>query len=110
MKQSKVLAIDFDQVIHDKLHPIIGRRMGQPFPDAKIAIDTLRRNGYSVIIHTTMANTAGGKKAVADWLEYYDIRHDGIEPKVTADLYIDDKAVHHTDWSTTIHEIETRTR
>jgi hypothetical protein len=100
-----IIACDFDQVIHDKLHPVAGRRMGPPFPDARAAMIRLKRQKHTVIIHTTMANTDGGKQAVADWLKYYKIPYDSIEPKIAADVYLDDKALHHTDWTTTMHSL-----
>lgn len=106
---NRILAIDFDQVIHDKLHPVPGRRMGKPFPTAKTSLEHLKHHGDIIIVHTTMANTAGGKKAVADWLNYYEIPYDSIEGKPTADFYIDDKAIKHTDWRTTLDEIRKNT-
>lgn len=102
---SRILAIDFDQVIHDKLHPIVGRRMGKPFPMSKSALERFKRHGDTIIIHTTMALTEGGKKAVEDWMKYYDIPYDRVEPKVQADLYLDDKAIRHKDWMTTLDEV-----
>lgn len=107
--QTRVLAIDFDQVVHDKLHPIPGRRMGKPFAGAKSALEQLKRHGDTLIIHTTMANTPGGKKAVADFMAYYELPYDSIEPKVQADFYVDDKAIQHVDWRTSLDEIRKRT-
>lgn len=100
--KNKILAIDLDQVIHDKLHPVPGRRMGPPFPDSKASIEGLKRRGATIIIHTVMANTTGGKQAVADWMEYYEIPYDSIEPKIAADYYIDDRAIQHFDWKQTL--------
>lgn len=96
-------------VIHQKDKPITGRRMGGPYPKAKAALERLKRHGDIIIIHTTMANTPSGKKAVADWMEYYEIPYDYIEGKPHCDFYIDDKAITHKDWNTTLEEIRIRT-
>lgn len=105
MSSKLTLAIDFDQVVHDKLHPVEGKRMGLPFADARAAMIKLYRQKHKLIIHTTMANSDGGKQAVADWLKFYKIPYDSIEPKIAADLYIDDKAIRHTDWTGTMQEL-----
>lgn len=100
-----ILAIDFDQVIHDKLNPVPGRRMGPPTEYAQQSLNTLKDKGHTIIVHTVMANTPGGTKAVRDWMVYWKIPFDSIEPKIEADYYIDDKAIKHTDWFTTMGEL-----
>lgn len=102
MSSKLVLAIDFDLVLHEKDKPIPGRRMGAPYPDSRPSMIRLKRQGHTLIIHTTMANTEGGRQAVADWLKYYKIPYDRIEPKIAADKYIDDKAIQHFDWKQTL--------
>lgn len=103
------MAIDFDQVIHNKKQPVPGRRMGKPLPGTKDALEHLKHHGDVIIIHTTMANTESGKQAVADWMAYYKIPYDTIMAKPDATFYVDDKAIKHIDWRTTLDEIRTNT-
>lgn len=102
----KVIAVDFDGVIH----PYKGWKGEETFEDA--SPDTLgpMRNelfvlrelhNWKVIIWTARENIAG----VSQWLEKYDIPHDSINEnrwcppnlkearKISADIYIDDKAM-----------------
>jgi hypothetical protein len=76
--------------------------MGPPFADSRASMIRLKRQKHELVIHTTMANSDGGKQAVADWLAYYKIPYDRIEPKIAADKYIDDKAIQHFDWKQTL--------
>ena len=100
-----IIAIDFDDTIHDKQHPIEGRRMGAPLEGAKQSLRTIRRRKHTIIIHTVMANTESGKKCVEDWMKYYQIPFHAIEPKVRADMYIDDRGYRFNDWSNTMSDI-----
>jgi hypothetical protein len=100
----KVIAIDFDGVIHDKDHPVKGKRMGPPMVGAGESVRLLRKRGYKIIVHTCMAVTPGGKQTVADWLDYYDIPCKEVTAtKPIADLYIDDKALRFEDWADTLN-------
>ena len=100
-----VVCIDFDGCVHDSKHPVEGRRMGPPMPGALDALQDLRDH-FTIIIHTTKANTPSGRKAVADWLEYYDVDYHEIVGKPKADYYIDDHAVKHNNWQTTKKELK----
>lgn len=91
-------AIDFDGVIHDRAHPITGRRMGPPMEGAKEALISLKRRKHTIIVHTTMGNTPSGIKAVEEWMKYYDIPYDKVLAKPFADVYLDDRAIRFTDW------------
>lgn len=91
-------AIDFDGVIHDRQNPATGRRMGPPIEGAKERLISLKRRRHKVIVHTTMALTPSGAKAVANWMEHFGIPYDEIIGKPAADIYLDDKAVRFTDW------------
>ncbi len=104
-----ILAIDFDQTIHDKLHPVEGKKMGLPMPGAQAAMDELYQQKHKIIIFTTMATTPTGKQAVEDWLEFYDIDfHEVTAVKPNAAVFIDDKALHHTDWESTMQQLVER--
>lgn len=99
------LAIDFDGVVHDNKHAVEGRKMGPPMPGAVDALQDIYSAGYHIIIHTTMANTPSGRRAVADWLEYYDLDYHEIVAKPGADFYLDDKAIKHHTWPKTLNLI-----
>ena len=102
----KILAIDFDGVIHDKLHPVPGKRMGAPYPGAQEAMQELYDARHKLIIFTTMATSLGGKQAVEDWLEWYDFDyHEVTAIKPTAFVYVDDKAIRHTNWTDTMEQL-----
>lgn len=101
-----ILAIDFDGVIHDKAHPVPGRRMGMPLPDSKAAVSALYNSGHQIIIFTVMATSDGGCKAVEAWMKYYKIPfHEVTAVKPNADWFVDDHAVRHWDWATTMSQI-----
>lgn len=95
-----ILAIDFDGVL-SKPHPEF--KMGEPFPRAIEALQDL--SSHHLIIHTTRANTPSGRRAVADWLEHFDIDYTEIAPKPRADYYIDDRAILHRDWVSTMRKL-----
>lgn len=106
MTDIPVLAVDFDGVIHDKAHPIPGKRMGAPIDGTKDALRKLKRK-YRLVIHTVMATTPGGRQAVEDWLRYYDIPFTEvtcIKPQAVA--YIDDKAIRFTSWEQVIGDLK----
>lgn len=101
-----ILACDFDRTIHDTDNPLPGRRMGAPLLDAPEALQNLYDAGHTIIIHTLMATSDSGAQAVRDWMDYYGLPyHDVTAIKPKADWYIDDRAVHHTDWATTLSTI-----
>ena len=96
IKVSKVLAIDFDGVIHDYKHPIEGRRMGLPISGAKESLLQFKQKGYTIIIHSVRGGSSGH---IADFMDYYGLTYDTITNiKPNADYYIDDKAVKFIDW------------
>src|ERR1035437_6959622 len=91
-----ILAIDFDGVIHDYKHPIIGRRMGAPIEGAKEYINNLKLQGHTIIVHSVWG---GNKKVIEDWMKYYGIMFDDITNiKPNADYFIDDKAIRFESW------------
>jgi hypothetical protein len=102
----KVLAVDFDGVIHDHKRPIDGKRMGKPLPGAEQSVNDLYNQGYTIIIHSQRANSESGKQSIVDWLDHYGISYSAVTAlKPPADFYIDDKAVTHKDWPTTLMHI-----
>lgn len=101
-----ILACDFDEVIHDKSHPLEGRRMGAPIDGAKRCLEEFRKEGHEVIVFTVMATSEHGTKAVEDWMKYYEIPYDSVTSiKPNADVFIDDKAIRFIDWDKTLKEM-----
>lgn len=115
--EGKTLAIDFDGVIHQYGN---GWQDGQiydkPVPGAKEALETLKSQGYIILIYSTRCNPAyqveGGpvqKNLVKNYLDehgipYHDI-HTGSKPK--AYLYIDDRGISFKgDWNQTLKDID----
>ena len=101
-----IIAIDFDGVIHDKLRPVEGRKMGRPIDGAQASVTRLKDDGNMIIIHTVMAASVRGIQAVADWMKYYSIPYDLIMfTKPNADVFIDDKAIRFESWSDTLNKL-----
>ena len=94
----KVIAVDFDGVIHDFKNPVPGRRMGPPIQGAQDALNRLRAQGYEIVVFTVWGDEKG-QKTISDFMNYYDLPFDRITNiKPNADAYIDDKAVRFTSW------------
>lgn len=99
-----ILAIDFNHVLHDRDNPI--GRMGAPIQGAKQAMDLLREQGHELIIHSDMARTEGGVKAIEEWCQYYGIPFDRVTAlKPTADIFLDDKALRFQSWRKAVKDI-----
>lgn len=104
-----VLSIDFDGVIHDYKKPLKDKRMGAPIQDAEHFVKHLYDRGFVIKVYTVKATTESGKRAVEDWLKYYVIPfHEVTAIKPNAALYIDDKALHFTDWMQAYEDIGKR--
>lgn len=91
-----VIAIDFD-------HTLIDTPTKAVLPGAREAVNILREHGHKVIIHS--CNDSGW---IARWLNDNDIRYDHIwceKGKPLADLYVDDKGFHLTEWENDLDAI-----
>lgn len=95
-----ILAIDWDEVIHDRKHPAEGKRLGPPMAGAKEALYELKSRGHEIIIHSVVDG-----KVIADWMSYFELPYDKIVLKPIADLYIDDRAYHFISWEKTMSAI-----
>lgn len=92
------ICLDFDGVLHDAAHPVPGRRMGPPCAGALEAVQVLRRHHELVVC--TARNDADH---VLAWLTYWKFpRLEVSMTKPLADVYVDDKGLHHQDWATTM--------
>ena len=106
-KYMKIIAVDFDGVIHDIKHPLPGKRMGAPIAGAKEALTELKDNLNRIIIFTVRAFDEQGIKVVEDWMNYYNIPYDTITNKkpAEADIFLDDKAIRFIDWRDALNKI-----
>lgn len=106
MVKNKILAIDFDGVIHDislANHP----EFGPPILDAQPTILKLKRLQNRIIILSARASTPESKQLIANWLDANKIPYDVLtNVKPVADYYIDDKAVKFNNWSDLQNEIK----
>lgn len=103
-----VIAVDFSRTIEDSDNVVPGKKLGPPVKGAKEALTELMNQGHQIIIHTALASTIIGAKAVADWLDYYEIPFTEIwagPGKPVAGLYIDDKGYHFISWEQTLRDM-----
>ena len=95
-----ILAIDFDNTIHDINHPVPNRKMGPPISLAKESLTKFKQQGHEIIIFTVWGGTIQGQTTIKKWMDYYEIPFDTITNiKPNADHFIDDRAIHFTSWS-----------
>ena len=101
-----IIAIDFDGVMHDKAHPITGRRMGAPIEGARDSVMRLKQRGHELYCYTVMAKLLSGKNAVEAWLLYYNFPEMEVtDRKPTCDIYLDDKAIRFENWNQSMEAI-----
>ena len=105
-----ILAVDFDDTIHDRSHIAPGRRMGTPMPGAISALNRLVAEGHVIIIFTGRdVQHPAAYKAVEDWLNFFHVPFSGItnikSPKY--DLFIDNRAIHFDSWPQTMAKLNT---
>lgn len=93
-----IYAIDFDGVVHDNLHPIVGRKMGPPVKGAIESLTRLKNEKHTIIIHSVWGHPSGAA-TIAKWMNYYGIPFDEItNVKPKADVYLDDRGMKFTSW------------
>jgi hypothetical protein len=115
-KSKKVIALDFDGVIHDDskgFHD--GTIYGLPIDGTESALKELSKN-YKLIIFTCKANPKRplvddktGIELIWEWLEKWNFRQyisDVVWGKPNALIYIDDKGFRFNDWQTTIEYLK----
>lgn len=96
-----IIAIDFDETIMDPQNKTPGYRMGRPVPGAVLSLQRLANAGHTIYIFTARnVQHPNQKKAVADWLDYFQIPFHGITniklPEF--EVYIDNRAMHFDSW------------
>jgi len=111
---NKTIAIDFDGTLAEFGEWIGDNHIGKPIDGGRESVQRLKDEGYVIIIYTCRGNLT----PVKEWLDKHKIPYDylnenphqpeSISPnKMYADLYIDDRGVHHNgDWEDTLKFIE----
>ena len=115
-KTSKVIALDFDGVIHNDnkgFHD--GTVYGEPIEGAIEAIKQLAEK-YILIIYSCKSNpnrplidNKNGTELIKEWLEKHNISYyikDIVWGKPNAFIYIDDKGYHFTNWEDILNFIK----
>ena len=90
-----VIAIDYDDTLHDTKNIPPGRKLGPPLPGAQQALRNYKLLGHTIIIHTVHSTSSH----IEQWLKYFNIPYDEVTNiKPNADFFIDDRAIHFTSW------------
>ncbi|MDR1516037.1 MAG: hypothetical protein LBS45_10090 [Synergistaceae bacterium] len=92
----KTIVFDFDGVIHSYVSGWLGIDAIPDEPDGDViqAINTLRADGYEVIVVSTRCKEAEGKAAVIKYLSKHGVTVDGMSAeKPPALVYVDDRAI-----------------
>ena len=91
----KVIALDFDGVVHSYQSGWTGDA-DIPDPLVEGAAEGIKRLriDYKVVIFSTRARTVEGRNAIIAYLAKYGIEVDGVtDKKIPAHIYVDDRAV-----------------
>lgn len=99
----KVIAIDFDGVIHDHKNPVEGRKMGKPIEGAKEALTSLSKK-YEIIIFSVWGDEKNN--TIEDFMKFYELPYNSITNiKPRAEFYIDDKGIKFTNWQEVLPQV-----
>lgn len=115
--ESKVVAIDFDGVIHDhKLGYHDGTIYGDLIKDCKESIEKIHKMGFQIVIYTCKSHPnrplvegKNGTELIWKWLRdklISEFINDVVWGKPHALLYIDDKGYRFENWKDTISFVE----
>jgi ribonucleotide monophosphatase NagD (HAD superfamily) len=116
-EENKIIAIDFDGVIHSFEHGFHdGTIYGTPIQGSKESLELLSKE-YTLILFTAKAkpdrplvNGKTGTQLVWEWLEKYGIAdciHEVTAEKPRSFLYIDDNAYRFENWKDTTKYLNT---
>lgn len=100
-------AIDFDGTLNNWKASPKHNGWGPPMQGAQNGMIHLRGMGLRLVVFTVKAHTPAGIRAVEDWLQQYKIPYDEVTAlKPPAVVYLDDRAVRFTDWTTAVPDIK----
>ena len=99
LDKQRTIAVDFDGVLHAYSRGFQGldNAYDPPMPGAREALEALRAQGNVLKIMSSRPRVV-----IEEWLARYDLAHlfDEVRnDKFAATLYIDDRALHFTDWA-----------
>jgi ribonucleotide monophosphatase NagD (HAD superfamily) len=114
-KSNKIIAIDFDGVVHnDYLGYNDGTIYGEPIEGSIQSIKRLSKN-YTLKIYSCKSNPnrplvdeKTGTELIWEWLEKYGIKEyieDVVWGKPNAVIYIDDKGYRFENWNDTLEQL-----
>jgi hypothetical protein len=114
-QESNNLAIDFDGVIHKNSKGFFdGTIYDEPIEDSYEALELLSKQ-YNLIIFSAKARTdrpiidgKTGVELIWEWLEKYNMKQfisEVVSEKPRALYYIDDKAIHFTNWNNVLNKL-----
>lgn len=103
------IAVDFDGVIHPYTKGWVGVIPDDepPHPSTAPAIRRLACR-YKVVVFSARASSDAGADAIWSWLRKHALDRYIVEVtamKPAAVIYIDDRAIRHTDWTTTMVDV-----
>lgn len=102
-----ILAIDFDDTIHDPRNRKAGYKLGKPMPGAAAALTELARNGHTIVVHSVWADTPAGQEQIRKWMQFFHLPcHNVTAKKPAAEVYIDDRGYRFTSWDVTMADLE----
>lgn len=111
----KTVAVDLDGTLLDFDNGWAGHKtFGNLKEGAKEALEHFRTKGFKIMIYTTRNEVDLVKKLLDKYGLAYDwINENPTHPpcgsnKLIADFYIDDRAIHFTNWKDVIKEVENR--
>ena len=115
IQESKNLTIDFDGVIHKNSKGFYdGTVYDEPINGSYGALKSLSKN-YNLIIFSAKArtdrpliNNKTGVELIWEWLEKYNMKQfisEVVSEKPRALYYIDDKAIHFTNWNNILNKL-----
>jgi uncharacterized HAD superfamily protein len=102
----KTIIVDMDGVICTE-EKTFSRSLASPMPLALTSLELIRSEGYSIIIYT--ARSWSEYEMTEEWLNRHKIPYDRlICGKPIGDIWVDDRAIAHTDWKETLKEIRNK--
>jgi hypothetical protein len=111
-KSKKVIALDFDGVIHNDNNGFLdGTIYGFPLDGARSALKQLSEQ-YTIVIFScksnpnrTIINGKNGTELIWEWLEKWNLKQyvsDVVWGKPNAFVYVDDKGLRFSNWNETL--------
>lgn len=99
-----MIAIDFDETLHDRSNVKPGYKMGVPVLGALEAVNELIARGYRPYVLT--ASSHPRIQAIQDWLAYFKFPPMRVtSEKTISDYYVDDRAIKFVSWKQVLEDL-----